>query len=206
MKTMIRVSLLFLAGMLKTLSERVAVWAVIFEEKPTPRWVKKNGVIYFTSPLLTNGWSGGQWKAWFEEHEYHLSNWAKDLLSSAGFVPFKAGVALWAAVIPGQSFVDNARITSNIRAEATRLGLTTPSIELILLIRMNFSNKEIQAMGLYWLIGMHNPITDSDGNPRLLNADAFDEDPWFRASYGRPVGQWNARGGFVFGASASSLD
>jgi hypothetical protein len=44
---------------------------------------------------------------------------------------------------------------------------------------------------------------NSDGNPNLLNANANDEDPWLNTNYDHPDNQWNAKNGFVFGASAT---
>jgi hypothetical protein len=39
--------------------------------------------------------------------------------------------------------------------------------EIGALIRLNFTNKEIEQMGLNWLTTMHEPIEDSDGDPGL---------------------------------------
>ena len=206
MKSALRVFLIFLAGRAKIFSEWAVALAATLEEKPIPRWIKKERVIYFTAPFLTNGWSREEWKTKFREGGYRLSDWTEKLIDSSDFVLSEAGIDLWAAIIPGEYFSDGDRVTRNIHTEAERLGLTTPLVELIFLIRLNFSNEEIRAMGLYWLIGMHNPITNSDGRPILLGADANGGDPWLRSSYDRPGGRWGAKDGFVFGAPASPLD
>src|SRR3989338_4837086 len=74
------------------------------------------------------------------------------------------------AVLKGMLFEDNDRITKKIRAEADKRKLSKPNAELACLIREKFTDKEIEAMGLWYIVAMHEPINDSDGDPFLLNA------------------------------------
>ena len=101
-------------------------------------------------------------------------------------------------------FEDNDRITSKIRTEANKRKLIKPEAELGCLIRDTFTDKEIEAMGLVWIVAFHKPIKDSDGDPSLLGAHRYGAGPWLSADYGRPDGGWNRVNGFAFAVSQVS--
>ena len=56
-------------------------------------------------------------------------------------------------------------------------------------------------MGLVWIVAMHEPIKDSDGDPGLLIADRRGDGQWLGAAYGSPGNGWLREGGFAFVAS-----
>ncbi|MBU4315099.1 hypothetical protein KJ673_01710, partial [Patescibacteria group bacterium] len=93
---------------------------------------------------------------------------------------------------------DSARITANICAKATELGLKKPNAEVACLIREKFSDDDIKAMGLWWIVAMHDPIEDSDGNPDLLGANRDDDDYSLYAWDDRPDDRWRSEYGFAF--------
>ncbi len=136
-------------------------------QEPERRWREEDGVIYFT--VTSNGLTGKEWIKRLEKNGYRLSDYAKQLLRSSKFVPTN-GVTYEVAVLKGVLFNDNERITKNIRADANRRGLETPNAELACLIREAFTDEELEAMGLWWIVCMHEPINDSDGDPSLLGA------------------------------------
>lgn len=160
-----------------------------------PRWTEKDGVIYLT--LLSNGFTGPQWKDHFRQRGTELSKNAQAALDSPDFQASKAGTIKHIAIIKGETFADDKRITRVIHAKAVDLKFTTLDMESICLIRDTFSNKEINAMGLRWIVGMHDPVT-IDGAPLLLTADARGYDPWLFTDFGNPVDRWTREDGFAF--------
>jgi hypothetical protein len=158
------------------------------------RWREQDGVIYFTLPA-TDGTTGEGWIArlgnkGFGEH-------AKSILRSKDFVPTN-GITNEIAVLKGSLFSDSERITNNIRTEACRLKFGKPNAEVACLIREMFANKEIKAMGFWWIVAMHESIEDSDHVSRLLGAYCDDGGPWLDAYYDEPEDEWFRDSGFAF--------
>ena len=163
--------------------------------EPTRSWREENGVIYFE--VTSDGTTGLEWIKRFEKKGDRVSGYAKSVLRSPDFKPTK-GVTYEIAVLKGMLFEDNNRITKNIRTEAESRKLTTPNAEVACLIRENFSDKEIEAMGLVWVVVMHDPIKDSDGDPSLLDVPRFDNGRWLDTYCGQPDNWWDRSYGFAF--------
>jgi len=53
-------------------------------------------------------------------------------------------------------------------------------------------------MGLDWVVALHEPINDCDGNPALLSAGCNFFGSWLGTDDGNPNYNWNRIGGFVF--------
>ena len=168
---------------------------------PVRRWREQDGVIYFS--VTSNGMTGPQWIEHFEKKGIQLSKWAKDVLLSPDFKPTN-GVTTEVAVLKGMLFEDNDRVTSKIRAEAGKRKLVKPNAELGCLIRDMFTDEEIAAMGLVWIVAFHEPIKDSDGVPVLLSAARDGAGPWLRACSGGPGSGWARVDGFAFAVSQVS--
>jgi len=69
------------------------------------------------------------------------------------------------------------------------------------LIREKFTDEDLEAMGLVWLVTMHEPIKDSDGDPSLLHAGRGGGGRWLFACWGDPGHGWGCGGGFAFAVS-----
>ncbi|MCX6764027.1 MAG: hypothetical protein NTZ97_04870, partial [Candidatus Moranbacteria bacterium] len=160
------------------------------------------GVIYFTLPP-TDGTTGSQWIERLEKKGFRIGNYAKSILRSSDFKP-TSGVRNEIAVLKGMLFNDDDRITKKIRAEADRRKLTKPNAEAACLIREMFTDEELEARGLWWIVAMHEPINDSDGAPSLLDARRGVAGPWLGAWGGRPDGGWARGDGFAFVVSQVS--
>lgn len=165
------------------------------------RWHEENGVIYFE--VTSDGTTGPQWIERLEKKGFRLSKWAKDVLLSSDFKP-TTGVTYKVAVLKGTLFTDKNRITRKIRAEAERRKLEKPHAEVTCLIRELFSDKELKAMDLWWIVVFHEPINDSAGDPNLLYADRYDEGRWLSPYYVRPDDDWHSGSGFAFAVSQVS--
>ncbi|MEY3783947.1 MAG: hypothetical protein RLZZ230_269 [Candidatus Parcubacteria bacterium] len=114
------------------------------------RWKEKDNVIYFS--VTSDGTTGPQWIDRLEEKEFCLRNDAKVVLKSPEFVPTD-GVITNIAVIKGEMFCDDTnRSTQKIYQEASERKFVKPNIETACLIRENFSDNDIKAMGLWWLV------------------------------------------------------
>ena len=163
--------------------------------EPARLWREENGVIYFS--VTSDGITGPHWIKRLEKKNPRLSKWAKDVLNSPDFKPTSSTVYN-CVVLKGEMFSNENRYTENIRAEADKRKLGKPNAEVACLIRENFSDEEIEAMGLWWIVTMHEPINDSDGDPSLLNASRNDEGRWLHASYDNPSFRWHREDGFVF--------
>jgi hypothetical protein len=172
---------------------------VVTSNKPKPieRWIKKDGVIYFAKPFVANGWTAQQWKNWFGNNRSDL---ASQLLDSPHFQPTPEGTIVNPVILLGDLFPDNERTTRNIRAKEAELKFVNPNPDLVLLVIKNFSVEEIRAMGLLWLIGMHEPIKDSYYNLCLLGVHVGAVPPRLNECYDHPGHKWNRNRGFVVAA------
>ena len=153
--------------------------------------------IRFTLPA-TDGTTRRQWIKRLEKKGFRVCDDAKQLLLSSEFKPTK-GVIHEVVIIKGDYWKkDDERTTANIRAEADKRKLEKPNAEVAFLIREKFTDKELEAMGLTWIIVMHEPIKDSDRGPHSLSMGRLEGDGWLYAIYGTPDSRWNHDDGFAF--------
>lgn len=176
--------------------------------EPTRSWREEDGVIYFS--VTSDGTTGESWIKRTEGNSFRVGDCAKSVLLSPGFKPTN-GVTTEVAVLKGALFTDNERVTSNIRAKAYAGAFTKgrklsdPNAEITCLIREKFSDEEIKAMGLWYIVAMHKPINDSDGDPSLLDAYRDGDGRWLSTSYGSSLYRWDREGGFAFSVSQVGL-
>jgi hypothetical protein len=156
-----------------------------------------------TITLTSNGFTGEEWIRYFEDKKYQVSSYAKELLRSPDFKPTK-GKKYKIVIIKGEEFNDEDRITKTIRAEAHKRGLIAPPVEVACLMRKYISDKKIEAMGLLYVVAMHEPINDSVGRPDLLGANRGGGGRWLNAYYDYPGIGWYRGSGFAFAVSQVS--
>ncbi|MFA4845662.1 MAG: hypothetical protein WC654_03840 [Patescibacteria group bacterium] len=168
--------------------------------EPTRSWSEQDGVITFS--VTSDGTTGVEWIKRLEGKNLRSSDYAKRVLVHEDFKPTK-GVTTEIVVLKGMLWNDNDRVTTNIRAEADRRKLVKPNPEVACLIREKFTDSEIEAMGLVWIIAMHDTI-EIGGVPDLLGAPRHDAGRWLHACRGRPGRRWVRDGGFAFAASQVS--
>lgn len=163
--------------------------------QPARSWSERDGVIYFS--VESDGTTGEEWFAYLEKKGLRVSDYAKSVLRSQDFKP-TSGVTTKVAVLKGELFSDDDRITKKIRAEADKRKFEKPNAELACLIRKKFTDDDIKAMGLWWIVAMHEPIKDSDGDRRLLAADRDDGGQWLSTTNDNPGRRRNLEFGFAF--------
>ena len=161
----------------------------------TRSWREEDGVIYFS--VTSDGTTGEGWITRLESNGFRVGDYAKRVLRSPDFKPTN-GVTTEVAVLKGMLFEDNDRITNKIRAEADKRKLGKPEPELACLIRLKFTDKEIEAMGLWYITTMHEPINDPDGFPCLLRVSRGNDGRGLSAHGGRPGVRWSRVDGFAF--------
>ena len=169
--------------------------------KPARSWREENGVIYFS--VTSDGTAGHQWIERLTSKKFRVSEYAKQLLRSPDFRPTSA-VTTDIAVLKGMLFEDRDRIIEKIRAEADRRKFGKPNAEVACLIREKFTDEEIEAMGLWWIFAMHDPIRDSDGGLSLLGAVRNVGGRRLVAYDDSPDDRWDRDDGFAFAAAQVS--
>ena len=170
----------------------------IMVSEPIRSWREEDGIIYFS--VTSDGTTGEDWIKRLEGNGFRVGDYAKQVLRSPDLKP-TSGVTTEVAVLKGMLFEDNDRITKKIRAEAEKRKLVVPNAELACLIREKFTDEEIEAMGLWYIVAMHEPINDSDGDPGLLLACRNDVGRWLGACSGGPGSRWGRGYGFAFAVS-----
>lgn len=173
------------------------------ENNENQKWTEKGGIIYFI--VTSDGTTGEQWITRLKSSIFCLDDRTKNVLLSKNFEPISSGVTYKIAVLKGEIFSDNKRITENIREDARNRGFVTPNPEIACLIREKFSDEELEDMGLIWIVVMHNPIEDSDGDPGLLGAYRALIGPWLGAACDYPDIKWKRSSCFAFVVSQSPV-
>ena len=175
---------------------------LIAKPMPIKKWREDNGVIYFS--VTSDGTTGAKWITRLIAKGFKIGDCANSLLRSVNFKP-TSGVTTEIAVLKGIIFTDRERITKKIRQEATKHKLTKPNVEVACLIREMFSSEDIKAMGLSWIVTMHEPIKNSVGDLMLLSAYRDDDGSWLYTSCGGSGDGWRGNDGFAFEISQVSL-
>lgn len=180
--------------------ERFLSGKLILSEPPRS-WREQDGVIYLT--VTSDGTTGPELIKRLKDKGFHISDYAKSIVNSPDFKP-TTDMITEIAILKGMLFSDSDRTTKKIRAEAGKRNFTAPNAEVACLIREKFTDKDIKAMGLYWIVTMHEPIKDSDGGSRLLDVHRGGDGRWLSASWARPGDGWSRDSGFAFVRSRKS--
>jgi hypothetical protein len=165
-------------------------------------WHEKDGVIYFT--VTSDGTTGEEWGPRLKSKGSFITDYTNSVLCSKNFQPTKP-TFYKVAVLKGEIFDDSERITKKIRQEARKQKLLIPNAELAPLIREKFSDKELEAMGLYRIVVMHESIKDSGGDTVQLSANRNDNDSWLDTRYDNHDDEWDCSDGFAFVVSQVEL-
>ena len=132
-----------------------------------------------------------------ENASYRVDDQAREVMGQQEYTTSN-GVPYRPVVLKGEDFTDHERFISNIRKVAEGMRLITPPAELARLLRKSIFDAEIEAMGLWALIVMHEPITDAGGDPVILGMDRDNRGQWVYAYFGGPDLGWSHGDGFVF--------
>lgn len=182
--------------------------SLIVEVRPAKRWHREGDIIYFHETFKSDGTDGAGWIKRHGKRGVYVGSYAKSVLlfkpgpkrpKKAYFAP-TTGVVYAPIALCGTFWkTDAERLTKNIRAESQseKRGWLKPHPELVCLLREAFSDEELKEMGIWYLVGLHDPIEDSVGVPHLLRACRDGNGPRLHACDDRPGGGWGDNGAFV---------
>lgn len=175
--------------------------------KPTRSWHEENDIVYLP-PFTTDGTTGEGWIYRLKSNGFHVGDDAQQMLLSPFFRPSKPGTVIESVILKSKLFHDDDhRTMTNIYGYARRafLGpnrrkLMLPNAELACLIRLNFTGEEIEAMGMGYIITVHEPIPNSHNTPYFLGVDSSGVDGGNRLNHScaSPGLPWGGSGGFAF--------
>ncbi|MFA6295199.1 MAG: hypothetical protein WC666_02120 [Candidatus Paceibacterota bacterium] len=170
---------------------------VVIPTVPAPvEWtVDDEGNIHFM--LTSNGFTSEHWEQHLDRRGWRIGDYARQVLRRASEAPTN-GVTYNIVVHLGKKISDSDRITKKIRAIANKKGWVKPHWEVACLIRDTFTDGQLEQMGLWYIVTMHEPIKYSDGAPNLLDSDRRGGGRWLHAGYARPGDSWLGDGGFAF--------
>ena len=133
-----------------------------------------------------------------EAKNVNVSSYAKDLLKQIKVSPKTTTVDLVRMTV-GELGFEHGATTREIFGKAESLGLSLcyPEVAPQLLLQCKINE---------WTVIAHEPIKDSDGDPRLLGADRFDDGLWLDTCYVDADYQWNRAFGFAFVCKSGTLD
>ncbi|MBX4206523.1 hypothetical protein KW784_01930 [Candidatus Parcubacteria bacterium] len=142
---------------------------------------------------------------------FRVSDWAKSCLLSTkkdGYDKhhrLESGREYKVALMPGKEIgSDRERTTANLRKRGMEhYGYGKPFAGLVPRIRETLSDKQMEELGIWYAAALHDPISDSDGDPGVLRADRGGDGSWVGAGWGGPGNQWGDDGAFAFPLLAS---
>lgn len=105
------------------------------------------------------------------------------------------------AIVLGREIKQNCTM-ANLQAYAKQFGYQKPLAGLMPRIRESVTDRQMEQMGISYIVGLHDPIKDSDGNPGILGASRAGDGRWLDAYFGSPDGEWGDRGAFAFVVSS----
>lgn len=160
-------------------------------------WETKGDLIYITLPP-SEGVTGLRWIEYFEERDVNLSDDAKAVLRSTDFQPTAPGFVHRLVALRATFWKKDAeRTTKNIQAEGVTRKWLEIHPEAVCIVRGCFSNKQLEKMGLVYLVGIHKPI-GVYGNPRFLGAFRLGDGGWLFTYCADPDYEWGGCGAFFW--------
>ncbi|MGK2848475.1 MAG: hypothetical protein ACSLEX_00150 [Minisyncoccota bacterium] len=171
------------------------------KSKPLPFPKNEHGhyIIEVTGLNLT----GAQEITRLESLGFLVSDCAESILISTNPDSYDAnhrledGQVYKVAIVPGREMKSN-RTTANLQTYGSQFGYTKPLAGIQPRIREAVSDKQLEEMGIYYIVSLHEVIKNSDGDPLVLSSDRDVDGQWILASLDHPVSRWNDDGAFAF--------
>jgi len=139
---------------------------------------------------------------------FRTSDWAKSCLTSKkkdGYDKchqLEDGREYQLVIVPGKE-VEQNRTTAELRKYAAGFGYAQPLAGVIPRIRETVSDEMMKEMEFWYIAALHDPITDSGGDPFVFRASRSGDGQWVRAAWDYPDDQWDDIGAFAFVVPAS---
>ena len=160
-------------------------------------WETKGDLIYITLPP-SEGVTGLQWIEYFAENDIRLSDDAQTALRSPDFKPTAPGFVHKIVALRATFWKkDSERTTKAIRAEGVSRKWLETHAEAVCIFRKCFSNKQLEKMGLWWMVGIHKKI-EVHGHLHFLGVGRGGDGGWLDSVYAGPGGGWDDGGAFFW--------
>ncbi len=112
------------------------------------------------------------------------------------------GLKYQLVIVPGKE-VEQNRTTAELRKYAASFGYQKPLAGIVPRLREAVSDEMMEKMGFWYIAALHDPITDSGGNPLVLSAGRYGDGRRVGAFFGNPDFEWGDDGAFAFLVPAS---
>jgi len=150
-----------------------------------------------TNSITTLGLTGSEWITRLEK-KYKLSDYAKQVLNSPSFKLTKKSYDI--VIFTIKDIGDKLYYTTKeIEDYAFSKGYERLPVDAACVIREKFTDKDIEKLGLWYIVTMHESI-EAYGGPHFLRADRDGGGGWLRTPWAYPGSFW-----YDFGAFAWSL-
>lgn len=169
--------------------------------KPLP--FPKNDHGHYIVEVTGFNLSGVEECARLESLGFRIGDWAKSMLTSTNPDSYDAlhrledGKVYKVAIIPGKEVKKN-RTSANLLAYGQQCGYGKPLAGIQPRIREAVSDKQLEEMGIYYIVSLHELIKDSNGHPDVLGSDRRVDGRWLDGYWGSPDHEWNDNGAFAF--------
>jgi hypothetical protein len=134
---------------------------------------------------------------------FRIGGYAKSMLTSTNPDSYDAnhrledGKIYKVALVPGREVKEN-RTTANRLAYGQSFGYGKPFAGIMPRIRESITDKQMEQMGIWYIVGLHDPIEDSGGYPSVLGSSRNGVGLWLRSGWGGPGSDWGDDGAFAF--------
>lgn len=156
-------------------------------------------LLQYSVPVEARG-SGAERVKDLRAKGYRVGTGTEDSIISPQFTVTPLGTTN-IVIVKGRLFEDQDRITASIRKYAENRGLQNPNPDIACVIREMVSDKEIEVMGLDWIVCMHEPIVKKREDSEELNllvVSRTGEGNVLLQYSGEPEVSWSAYDGFAF--------
>ncbi len=173
--------------------------------KPPPSAFQRNEHGHIVLEIEGLDLTGEQEVERLEGAGFRVSDYAKPCFTSTKQDGYNAEHRLVAgqkykvALVPHKEIKRDAdRTTDALRKLGEKYGYSKPLAGIIPRIRESVSDKQMEEMGFWYVVALHDTIQDSDGRPLVLYAYRLDGGRWVGANWGKPGVEWDAYGASAF--------
>ena len=168
----------------------------------------ENGHIVFT--IIGLDITGAEEIKRIEASGYRIGDWARSCLTSTKADGYDKNHRLVAekeykiVLIPGKEIAkDSDRTTKDLQKLAEKYGYDKPLAGIVPRVRESISDKQMEEMGIWYIVALHDPIIGSDGDPGVLSSVRSDDGLWLSGYWDDPDDEWGDGGAFAFLVPAS---
>jgi len=159
------------------------------------KWWELDNVIY--TAITPDGTSGSAWPDRLEKALYHVEDIAMGVFASNDFTPMSDLKPRVVAILKGDLFKAEERTTHSVCAEIAQRSFQQLPADATGYIREKFTDDDIEAMDLVWIVVTHKAIRINDAW-YWLSAHRFDNGSWVSAYQCRPEHRlWDKEFGFA---------